>query len=359
MNIINLFLKITLLLLIAGNLQAAPLATRGQDTLQISDVNTMIRAGEQIAGHAFTPLEKRDLKQWAIEVYRKEPDFKGVKAAFSKYNRYLQLSHKHRQADMKALIWHHFYREMTFNWRFPKYRPSQATLYDVIKRYNPIVKKLTKERMILTKRDAVFARSGNYFYSRPMWSALNTLATFMAGRSISNQDSQAMHQWSVKDFKHKPQQAMVAYALFLDEMVPFAMNTQTAQAQANYRANVYRRFYPAFQRDTLAKQSPSDLMEIIDKYNPRLLTEMKQNKAPSLAQQQIIAGVLLQQLQLNQVMFNKSMASYRAFGDQISRSIRDTSARHSIQISGDRIINSYPDRFEVENPRGERYNVAR
>ncbi|PWQ92711.1 hypothetical protein [Leucothrix pacifica] len=360
MKIMALFWKVAVLtLLFSSLLQAAPLATRGQNKLQQADVNNMIRAGEQIAGHNFTAQEKLRLKQWAIELFNKEPQIQGVTKAFTLYSKYLNLSHKHQQRDMKAMIWHHFYRHMTFNWRFPKYRPSQATLYDVIQRYNPIVKRLNKERMILTKNDIVLLRSGNYFYSRPMWSALNTVAVLLAGKPISHQDSQAMHQWSLQDFKAKPQQAMMAYALFLDEMVPFAMNPSNAKTRAQYRANTYRRFYQGFKNDPLAQRSNSDLMDIVNKYNHRLLTEMKQNKQPSAIEEQILAGALIQQLKLNQLHFNNAMQSYRAFGDSLSRSIRDTSTRHSIQIGGGKIITSYPDYFVVENARGDRYNVSR
>ncbi|PID45855.1 MAG: hypothetical protein CSB47_07045 [Proteobacteria bacterium] len=110
---------------------------RGSHQLTQAKLNNMLAAGQHLAAHAFTPAEKRQLQNWAIELFRRDKDPAAVMYAFNKYRTYLNRLKARPQPKQQAIARHEFYREMMFNWRFPRYRRGQLVLPDVIRRYNP------------------------------------------------------------------------------------------------------------------------------------------------------------------------------------------------------------------------------
>nr|CAA6824565.1 MAG: Unknown protein [uncultured Thiotrichaceae bacterium] len=200
---------------------ADTLAERGEHVLTQADINNMIATGEQIAAQSFTPEEKRQLKSWAVALFKQEDNIEGVVSAFDKYESHLKQAAGYSDPALRKMVWYQLYHEMLFQWQFPRYQHQQLTLLDVIQKYNPTL-----------------------------------------------------------------------------------------------------------------KQS---------------------------VEQQIIAGVLTHQMQLNlnQKIFNRAMQIYREHGDNISQSISDLSTIRSLQISGNKVLETHPGYFLVKDKKGVRYKVTR
>ena len=270
-----------LLSLIFSYAQANTLATRDNKHLSQTDIDNMIYSGEQIAKHPFSSLEKRNLSAWAIDIYNKEKNFRGILSAFNKYNSYRALAKKYHSPETKELIWHHFYREMTFNWYFPVFKKNQKTIYSIIQKYNPILIKLNSEKMILAKKDLLMSKKGEFFLSSPMIFALETVAKFLANAQISSKSLQRMRPWSKDDFNQNPQEATKVYAYFLDEIVPMALNQVKNYKRESFREATYQNYYFIFKQDAIAKRWNNDLMDIVTDYNPTIISDIKHKKLVS------------------------------------------------------------------------------
>ncbi|MGB1255365.1 MAG: hypothetical protein ACPG51_05845 [Thiolinea sp.] len=458
-----------LILVLPCSTSADVLAEREGYQLTSIQVENMIRAGESIAQQAFSDAEKQGLQDWATQLFQQEKGLPGVLSAFSHYDRYLQLAAKHNDTDLQALIWHHLYRKMLFKWRFPRYQQDQATLLDVIRRYNPPIIKNDQEQLLLAKKDPLLLQQDGYFVSQPLWQAVQLVTAFLGQAEISQTGKEGLYQWFLADFRHAPQQASKAYANFLDHVFPHVLLPQALSTQEQYRRQLYQQYYFLFREHSLSKQWESDLMDIALHSNPvlaideqnqvllshsewqdslkalaffsdqlqlghdfsagfqeaerqRLLSRFINRKNPQqplaesiyllrsqefwhklseteqrelsvlmkkeyqqtgdiwqalqplfgrldqviqlenqqkALQQQIMTGLLLQQLQVNQTIYNNTLQAYREVGDSMSRAIREQSFRQSISVTGGKILETNRDHYIIENDRGDRYTVNR
>ncbi len=467
--------RTSLILILSGWLFAGlcfatdTLVEREGYTLTQLDINNMLAAGEHIAAQAFTPQEKQQLRAWALELFRRDKKIKDVAFAFDKYAAYLKQANSFSDPAMRQMVWHHFYREMVFRWRFPRYHKQQQTLLDVIQKYNPVKIRLDKEKMLLAAKDPVLAEKNGYFISQPMLTALQTVAEFLARKTISAEHRKGLADWAVADFNNAPQQASVAYASFFDEVVPQAIGPLNRHQQERFRARTYRNYYFAFKADKVAQQWATDLMDVVTHYNPTLIVDEtnhlliseselddsvataryfsdqlqlnmdlseqfrqvqrqqliarfiarkdpkrsiidsgymlrsqlfwaqlppseRQALAPlireswqskdniwlalqplltkldaviqaenqqQLIEQQIMAGLLIRQLQLNQQLFNRTMQTYREHADHIGKSMRELSTIQSLQITGNKVLEKHDSHFLIEDQRGYKYSISR
>jgi hypothetical protein len=252
---------------------AKVLVTRGHDQLLQTDVQKLITAGEKIAHHSFSDEEKQALRTWTIEFFKKEKNLQAIKKTFNKISRYHELASQNENTDIKHLIWHHLYREMVFKWRFVRYKKNQLTLLDVIQRYNPILKRLDKEKLILTKKDPLLATAGNYFFTHNMRTSLQVVADFLAHQPVPQNDLKNLFKWAEADFNYSPKNASQVYAYFYDHAVPNALSPSSRYAQEKFRSDMYQRYYFAFLQDSFAKKWSSDLMDVVTRHNPVLISD--------------------------------------------------------------------------------------
>lgn len=370
--------------LLAGFCFAADtLVEREAYVLTQLDVHNMLAAGEHIAVQAFTPEEKQQLQAWAVELFRHTKNIKGVVNAFDKYASYLKQANSFSDPDMQRMVWHHLYREMVFRWQFPRYRKQQQTLLDVIQKYNPVKIRLDEEKMLLAAKDPVLAEQGGYFISQPMVTALQTVAEFLARQPVSVKHRKGLAEWAVADFNNAPQQASSAYAYFFDQSVPQALAPFNLKQQESFRAKAYQDYYFLFKADKVAQQWSTDLMDVVTHYNPPLIVDETNQLLISESEldggvataryfsdqlqlnmdlsdeQQVMAGILIRQLQINQQIFDRTMQTYREHSDNMGRSIRDLSTIQSLQITGNKVLEKHKDYFLIEDQQGRRYSINR
>lgn len=236
--------------LLAGYCFAADtLAERNGYVLTQTDINNMLSAGEHIAGQVFTPQEQQQLQVWAVTLFQRDKDIKGVVSAFNKYAHYLDQAGQLTDPVRQRMNWHQLYREMIFQWRFPRYYEQQQTLLDIIRAYNPPV--------------------------------------------------------------------------FVDKV-----------------------------NHLLVSES-----ELAEGVGPEAIIQAKRRQ--QLIEQQMMAGVLMQSLRLNQQIFNRTMQTYREQGDNISQSMRDLSIIRSLQITGNKVLETHDDHFIIEDQQGNRHSINR
>ncbi|MCK5896467.1 MAG: hypothetical protein KAG20_06655, partial [Cocleimonas sp.] len=274
---------------------------------------------------------------------------------------------KQKHADDQQLIWHHFYRTMVFNWGFPTYRPKQRSLMDVIQRYNPIIATLPKEKLILAKKDRLIVKKGKYFLSYPMWLAMHRTANFLSKRKIPNKAKSRLYKWSIADFKKTPKNTSEFYRYLLDTVIPVFYSPQKGVDRKQFRLNVYAKFYFLLQKDSLAKRSNDDLMDIVTRYQPLLSANEKKKiivtkEGSGAAIEQLTPQALLlrqqmsaQILQIHGNIIRQNQKTMSSFYE----SMNDARTKTIIGLSNDEIIDTYDDSFLVETPNGETYHISR
>ncbi|PIE00391.1 MAG: hypothetical protein CSA79_04005 [Thiothrix nivea] len=144
------------------------------------------------------------------------------------------------------------------------------------------------------------------------------------------------------------------YQAYLDKLQAQPQPQQQAVIRhAFYREMMFHWRFPRYREEQLT------LPDVIRQYNPQLDAQVQAEKQHYLQEQQLLAGALLQQLQLNQQLFNRTMQAYREHGDNIAQSISDLSTMRSLGITGGHILEQHPDYFLVESEEGVRYTLPR
>ena len=67
----------------------------------------------------------------------------------------------------------------------------------------------------------------------------------------------------------------------------------------------------------------------------------------------------MQQLQMNQMLFNQSMKLHRQSAKAIAKSIEDQSTRSAITIPGGKILYETDGRIYAEDYKGEKFEMAK
>jgi len=172
----------------------------------------------------------------------------------------------------------------------------------------------------------------------------------IAAQSFAPEEKLQLQSWALALFQQADNIEGVVTAF---DKYKFHLNQAAGYSDPAVRQRVWHQFYfemvSQWQFPRYDKHQQT-LLDVIQKYNPAL----KQS-----VEQQILAGVLTQQMQLNQKIFNRAMQIYREHGDNISQSMSDSSTIRSLQISGNKVLEAHPGYFLVEDAGGVRYNVAR
>lgn len=278
----SLLMSMVLLFLVqANNTQADVLAERDQHTLTNQHISHMIEAGEQIAESNFTQEEQQKLQQWAIQLFQQAPDLQAVQRAFNQYQHYAKLAKQTHEPAYKRLIWQHLYREMAFKWQFPHYSNHSITLWDVIQRYNPIMRKNTTHSLIQTQKDPLIHQHGDYFLTQSLLTALQISTEFLAQQALTAQEQSDLFTWAKADFAKTAANSSQAYAYMLDHIAPNALAPSSKATQAAFRYETYRQYYFAFQQDSFAQQWEHHMMALVQRHNPPILIDNKQQVAIS------------------------------------------------------------------------------
>ncbi|MEZ5477330.1 MAG: hypothetical protein R3E95_07560 [Thiolinea sp.] len=316
---------------------AQVLLERDGQALMQADVDNMLAAGEQLAGAAFSADERTQLQAWALQLFEQDADLPAVQRAFAQYQDFLQQLSQSEQPGQQALLRRDFYQRMVFHWRFPRYPQADLTLLDVITRHNPLRASHPGQQRILTQH-----MLQDWWQTRHYFAAELGL---LVAEDVAEQ--QAAEQQQIAAFNAQPDATVFGeHAYWLRSRLFWQ---QLPEEEQTALAEAMRTAYQDSGDVQLALQPLFAQLDVV----VRLENQQKQ------WQQQQMGALLLQQLQVNQQIFDQALQSYRESGDAVARNIRDQSVRSSVAISGGRVLETHPDHFVVESRNGARYTLSR
>ena len=160
-----------------------------------------------------------------------------------------------------------------------------------------------------------------------------------------------MQLWSTQDFKSFPKKAVQYYRVLINTILPKIRHLKSAEERNVYRTNLYLGYFNLFRKKPEYKKYANNFMAVIDRYNPPI--------QEALVLQRVNHSIVMQQLKLNQMVFNQTMRQQQETSDLVIKSIRDNATRDSIRISGGAVLYETENRFFARDSKGRKYNLAK
>ncbi len=200
---------------------------------------------------------------------------------------------------------------------------------------------------IYAEKNRVLYRSGHNIFTQHNASELIQLAEFLGRSNFTKKDKKALQAWSIDDFKSAPVQGRKFYQNLSNTIIP---KIKLAKSGI-YRAELYLNFVDLFAKHPEYKQSSNNFLAMVDRYNPPVKEAMQIR--------QIRHNMVLQQMQMNQMLFNQNMRQAQKSSDMMVKSIQDQSRRQSITIPGGRILSETGDKIYAEDYKGQNFNLSK
>ena len=215
---------------------------------------------------------------------------------------------------------------------------------------------------VVESRDSnILYQSGQYQFTEQNANELIQLGEFLAGSRFSSAEKKALQTWSIKDFKLAPKAGVEFYKRLSRVILPkIKTSRKSSQAYKDYRVSLYLDFIKLFKDHPEYNKSPDSFLAIINRYQPpkKAANLLRQRLAKeSILRQQIENNLILQQMQMNQMMFNSAVRQHRQSTDMMLKSIRDQSIRNSITLPGGTILHETDSTIVAEDYQGEKFQI--
>ncbi len=185
---------------------------------------------------------------------------------------------------------------------------------------------------------------GTYVFTERNAKELVVLAQYIAGSEFTAQEKIDMEAFALAEFKTLPSGA-VGFYNSLSATIPKIVSPNT---DSFFRVEIYLYMATKIKFAKSLDNHPGQFFRIIDRYNPPF------NEAWAL--QEYRFNLAYYTYQNRQFYFNQMMNTYQQSSQLVIDSIKDTSTRQSIYLSGNTIVAEYDGYYIVETPDGQQYN---
>ena len=187
-------------------------------------------------------------------------------------------------------------------------------------------------------------QKGRFQFTQSNASHLLEMAEFIGGSHFSAKDAKALQLWAIEDFKNAPKVSMNFYKSLSKVTIP-----KIRKSKGN---NVYRaELYLSFDKHPEYRKNPDNFLSIIDRYKPPI--------QDALLIRQIRFNAVMQQMQLNQRVFNQAMRQSQRASDAIGKSISDQATRDAITLPGGKILHESGGKIYAEDYKGQKFEVTK
>ncbi|MEZ5535315.1 MAG: hypothetical protein R3F02_06785 [Thiolinea sp.] len=316
-----------------------PVLAEQGDYFMSQPLQTVLRVlAEFLARNSLSAEQREGLTAWALADFKTKPEHASLA-----YARFLDeampqiLSPVSRQAQARyqAALYQDYYflfhqDELAQKW--------PTDLMGVVTAYNPPLIVDEQHHLLISQAELDDSVATARFFADQLQLDLDTSPAYR----------EALRQQLIVRFmeRENPERSIVDSAYMLRGQDYWAQLSPTEQ----------QRLGAAIRQSW---QQSGDIWQALRPLFSELDAVIQAENQQQMLEQQIMYGVLMQQLQLNQRIFNRTMQTYRAHGDMISQSISDMSTIHSLGITGERILEQHPDHFLVEGTDGTQYTITR
>ena len=196
--------------------------------------------------------------------------------------------------------------------------------------------------------DKVLYQKGSYKFTQKNANNLLELAEYIGGSRFSKKDRRALQAWSIVDFKTYPKVSMKFYRNLPRNLLP---KIRKSKGNNTYRAELYLRYVEVFEKHPEYKKLPNNFLAVVDRYKPPI--------KEALLIRQLKFNLVMQQMKLNQQVFNQSMRLSQQSSDMVAKSIRNQATRYSITVPGGQILSETDDRIYAKDYKGNLFDVAK
>lgn len=194
----------------------------------------------------------------------------------------------------------------------------------------------------------VLYQQNKFSFTQKNANELIELAEYIGQSKLLASDKKLLTAWAIKDLKLGLAKRVVFYKALSNTVMTIIRNPAT---KATYRTELYLKFYRSFAKKTKEERLPNNFWAVVNRYNPPI--------QEALIVQRLQAQLTLQQLRLNQSLFNQTMRQHKASSDLVSKEQHRQSQLQSITLSGDTLLYELEDRFVAKDEQGKEYEVLK